>query len=397
MEPGPDRTVGRWWKLALVAVALGWLLLTVILLIRSSTPSLGLGGPTEHVIVGAVLAFVLAGVLSIPGRWSPAVLAWVTTIATTALVVVLELMQLLVPIRSFQFEDLVYSISGIVIGSGLGALLSMAGSARAVIRLVVAVGGIGLLVAVTTAVVRDPAVLDARTRSRLTDCARLVNEDLRATDGYWEELIIDAFVASPDDADCLMGGPEPFTGFAGSVEPDRPAGSTSFDGGGLVSTPLTGLAAEVGANDELTLGVRFRLRDRAVEAQPSIMVRLAIDADSDRSLAQLFHRGPHLGASMGSGRRFVGAGLGLADAVPDGGAHELIMTYQAGTTVAYLDGEVFTTNRTEPFDLEVDSELTLAVGRRLDQAWHPFDGDIEGLLISSRALDRSQIDGAFDR
>lgn len=394
-EPQSLATSGQRSLLAMVTV--GWLVFIVVLLVRSTTPDLGVAsGPGEHLFVSAVFSFVLTGLAATVGRWSVPTLAWYATVASSIIVLALELIQIVVPVRAFEVKDLAFGIAGTVLGTAGAALLILVVGRLMVVRLMLVLGSFGLVVGVAAAVVRDPSVIEARAAAEVEDCT---TETDPAVDGeQWIGSSV-GFLARTDD--CITTTAWPLAAFGGSVElspAEDGAGRASllsFEGGGVVSGPLPGLPAALNGQPELSLGIRFRVRDRSVGEGASSLMRLLIDGQPNRPLAQISIRGPHIGVDVLSGEPSVGLELNLADAITDSRFHELIVVYETGEAVAYLDGQAVAGATGTPFRIKPRGELNVSMGQRIDQRWKPLDGEIEAILISPQALDADQVPDVF--
>lgn len=379
---------------ASVVVCFGWLLLTVFTMLRAANPAVGaIDGSAQHLAVGMTLALVAAVAVTGFTRWTPAVVGWVAMSGVAVALLVFEVLQLVVPVRSFQWSDLSFGVTGSVAGAGVGVAVLTKWPGLS--RLVVATAAIGLVVGVVVAVAVPPDGLDRPYRDRLADCTS--SDDSGPTVDWRPAVLIPVERADG----CVAAGPIALVPFGAPLADGTatslasPQSGLQIDGGGVVSEPLPGLAKALSDGGQLTFGVRFESLVDTGDTVPVNLARLVLEGDTTRPLTQLLQRGPHLAASVGSGQPLVSAGLTLVDRAAPGTVQELVITYRGGTAQVYLDGLPIGLEQAEPFDFEPDGELVLEIGWRTDQRWEPFRGRVEAVVITDRVVGQDQLPELF--
>jgi hypothetical protein len=374
--------------LAVLAICGGWLLLALVAMLVSSSPDLGpVSGSAQHLLLGLVLSIMVAAALALVTNRRAASVAWAAVVSTGVALVAYELLQLAVPVRSFQWADLSYGVTGVTIG-GLVALLGMQ-FRDSFTAGVAGFGGVALVLSAVGFVILPRDELRVPVGARLADCAAL-NQQVSPD---WDRQIL---ALSETDAGCVAAGGTSLVPFGASLAV-QPAGSTGvrLDGGGLLSGPLTGLPDAIEATDALSFGVRFESTTTGEDVVPIVLARITIDGDPARPIAQILQRGPHLTVNVGAGRPVVNVGLPLVDRARPGTFQELVVTYQAGVATAYLNGQLVGKSSIDAFEFVIDGPLTLEVGWRADERWQPLRGTVASLLIADRALEQNEVAVAF--
>lgn len=388
-----DRTVdgrsGDGLTLAVLGICGGWLLLALVAMLVSTSPDLGpIAGSAQHLLLGLILAIMVAAALALITNRRPATVAWAAVLGTGVALVAYELLQLAVPVRSFQWADLSYGVTGVTIG-GLVALVGMQYGHRFAAG-VAGFGGVALVLAAVGFVVLPKDALREPVEARLADCSVAEADDVLD----WSRQVLPLTEAG---SGCVVGGNIALVPFGERLDglPLGVADGVALDGGGLRSGPLVGLGEAVAATDALTFGLRFTSAVSDDDVVPVVLARITIDGDPARPIAQLLQRGPHLTVNVGSGRPVVSVGLPLAERAAPGTEQTLVVSYAAGLTMAYLDGELVSESRIEPFAFTIDGDLTLEVGWRADQRWRPFTGTVTALLVADEALAEAEVATAF--
>ena len=395
-EPGraSDRAAnsrsGDGLTLAVLAICGGWLLLALVAMLVSSSPDLGpIVGSAQHLLLGLVLSIMVAAALALVTNGRPATVAWAAVLSTGAALVAYELLQLAVPVRSFQWADLSYGVTGVTLG-GFVALIGMR-YGDTFIAAVAGFGGVALVLAAIGFVILPRDELRVPVASRLAGCSttgRQMTID-------WDRQLLPL---SNTGSGCVVAGETPLVPFGARLTAPR-TGTTAgvtLDGGGLLSGPLEGLQAAIETTDAMSFGVRFESTETSDDLTPVVVARITIDGDPARPVAQILRRGPHLTVNVGAGRPVVGVGLPLLDRASPGAFQELVVTYESGVAIAYLDGQLISRASIDPFEFAIDGPLTLEVGWRADERWRPLRGTVSSLVIASRALEQAEVATAFD-
>lgn len=382
---------GRLRAVALLVCA-GWLIFALVAMLVSSGPALGpVDGSAQHVIVGAVLVFVVAAAVAVMSDISPPSVGWASVFVACVSLLAFELLQIAVPVRSFQWSDLAYGITGVT-GGALLIVLALHSRDR-FIAIVAVGGGMALVLAVIGLVVLPSDQLSGTVAGRLSDCS----DAARPEPLSWDLVVLKP---SDDGSGCVTSATGPLVPFgAPLVSGDggsSPDGGVVLDGGGLISAPLSGLGAAIQESGAVTFGLRFSSNLTPEEVVPIVLARLTIGEDPARPVTQLLQRGEHLTANVGSGRPVVGIGLPLIGRARPGSIQELVMTYDAGKAIVYLDGELISESTTEPFVFAIDDELTLVLGWRIDERWEPLDGTVHAVVIADRVLTQHEIRVVFN-
>ncbi|MEM7321894.1 MAG: hypothetical protein AAF531_02315 [Actinomycetota bacterium] len=374
---------------AVLVIGVGWLLLALIAMLISTSPDLGpIGGSAQHLLLGVVLAVLSGTALAmLTDRPAPTV-AWAAVVITGMLLTVYELLQLAVPVRAFQWVDLSYGMTGMTVG-GLVVLLGLRWR-TAFASGVAGFGGVALVLAAVGLVTVPDDNLGVPTEDRLAACPPNTPTDRTA----WERAVLRL---TGSGSGCISAGQTTLVPFGAGLGAPEADDGVVLEGGGLRSATLDGLADAIERSDALTFGLRFTSTIQDDDLVPVVLARLTADGDPAIPIAQLLQRGPHLTVNVGSGRPIVGVGIPLADRANPGTAQELVVTYRAGVAVAFLDGREVGRSRIEPFDFELDGELTLEVGWRVDERWRAFSGSVDAVVIADQALDTTSIPEIFDR
>lgn len=389
VEPGPGRA-GDGPTVLVAAVGVGWLLLTLVAMLRSTEPELGpINGAGQHLLVGLILAVAIAGIAAAWTNRARSTVAWVAVVMTSAALLLYELLQIPVPVRAFEWTDLTAGTTGATIG-GVGAMFAMARRDRFV-STVALFGGVGLVLAAVAVAVVPENELGRTYDARLAECQGA--RDSSAMD--WDLAVLALSDLGTGCVDTAAAPLVPFGARLGPTGGNTEAGGVNLDRGGLISAPLPGLADTIDGDDGITFGLRFVSSVVTDDTAPVVLGRLTVDGDPARPIAQLLQRGPHLTANIGSGRPVVGIGMSLADAARPEQPQELVVTYQSGRAVAYVDGRPVSEVSNDAFRFDLDGEVTLEVGWRADERWQPFEGTVTAVVVADRALTAAEVAAAF--
>lgn len=376
-------------RVAVLAVCGGWLLLALVAMLISTSPDFGpISGTAQHLLLGTVLSVMIAAAVASTSDRSGSVVAWNAVVATSVALFGYELLQLAVPVRAFQWGDLINGVTGATIG-GLVALTGFRFRDRFVAG-VVGFGGVALVIGIVALILLPDDELRPPIDARLDDCMRTTS----APPADWTNQVLSLRTA---DAGCVVAGPVVFVPFGADLV-DEGAGVTPgvrLAGGGLASGPLVGLPDALAARDAISFGIRFNSAVTNEDPTPVVLARLGVAVDPVRPIITVLQRGPHLTVNVGSGRPVVGISIPLAERLTPGTVQELVLTYQAGVAMVYLDGALVGQSTIAPFTFTIDAELVLEVGWRADQRWTPLTGTVSELLIADRVLDPAEVKDVF--
>lgn len=375
----PCSSADAWLSRVSIGVAFCWIAYLAYLLTARVTPiEIGLFGP-PHLTSSVALAVALSAILG--QRANNAMqLGWWTLLGSTALIVALECIQLPLSYRAFEFTDIAEGISGAAIVAMAAALLCSLIGKRAYCWLAIVTAAVVLAV--------SPLMWSFKTRQADTVCVAAPLETVN-----WQSQLIHNFRSGEDGVSTSIGE---FCLFEPLVDDDTdpqvapvPAtvknASMLFNGAVLASPALVGLRAAIAETGSLTLGVRFKPVALEPGRPPRQLVALQTVDAQPFIVARILQNGPNASARIGF-QRWQGSSTALPNRLQNA-YQEIVITFDGVTQTTYLNGVALgmEISKLDPLRKQ-GSELMLSIGRRTDQRWLPFRGDIQAVYLGSNSI-----------
>lgn len=359
-------------KAATLITAVLSLLAIGVLLVLSELPVFPVWTGPAHFSSSLVLAFALAALVAIWCSRTYLETAWLTLVSGSALVVLLELLQLVNPVRQFQLEDILFGVAGIsagaiityylllFLGNKKFAMLSMAGAAAVGIFLF-HFSTRGMPAAGLSCGIKAPAASE------------------------WDAVLLSDFTHNNGVA---SNGKLEFCVAADVIVATN---GTSYSADLRVS--LHGLAQAVKEKTTFVMGIQF---ESAQKNAFSEIISLTWSGTANRYFARLYRSGTHLMAMLqyNGGERTMSS---LANRIERGTVHELVMVYDGTQQTTWLNGRVVSSevNQLNPPANE-NFELVLNIRQIADRrSWVRFEGDIKAIYLGTQVIGEADIQSIF--
>lgn len=319
-------------------------------------------------------------------------MVWLAAAATSALALAFELLQMLVPSRAFEVDDLVWGVVGAFIAAAATMFFVTLAPRRAAITALVVVSLVALVAVWVVALQRG---FDRPTDVQEPDafgCSERLppltpNGDVRI------RLTVDA----DTDADGCVPMPGGWlVPFGMAPTPIDTNDGMTFRGGGLRSGLLPELAEAIKASDELTIAVRFRSEHPDEPPASRFIVELFND-DPWRLIARTYHsNGARAISNLGVGEEPAALTTLAAPLVAEPGVwHEVVATADGRDHRLYVNGvEVGSAATTEPIADRISDAIRITVGGR-DTGRNQFLGQISDIIVLPDAIRADEVDTLF--
>lgn len=328
-------------------------------------------GPA-HFSSSVVLAVAFAAVFAVWFSKTTVETVWLALLFGSALVVLLEVLQQVNPVRNFQFEDILFGLAGISAGAVVAYLLiSLIGNTRFATITIIS----------TAAVVVFLGYFSTKSASFVNlSCG--VNT---STASSWDAVLFDDFsqqsgVATSDKLQFC-------------VAQNDIVASNDISYVAALRISLDGLADAVREQRSFAMGIQF---ETAQQHAFSEIFSLTWAGTANRYFARFHRSAKHLVAMLqfNGGERTVSS---LANRVEPNEVQELFMIYDGKQQTTWLNGEIVSTEVNYlSLPSSKDTELVLNIRQTADRKnWVPFEGNIMGIYLGTRILNDAEIQSIF--
>ncbi len=359
-------------KLATLIAAVLSVLAIGSLLLSSELPEFPDWTGPAHFSSSVVLAVAFAAVFAIWFGKTTVEIVWGTLLSGSALVVLLEVLQQVNPVRSFQFEDILFGAAGISTGAIVAYLLiSMVGKIRFAALAIVSTMAVGVFLVYFS--------------TKNVSVANLSCGVNTSTALSWDAVTFDDFsqqsgVATSDKLQFC-------------VVQNNIVASNDISYEADLRISLDGLADAVREHRRFVMGIQF---ETAQQQGFSEIFSLTWAGTANRYFARLHRGAKHLVATLqfNAGERTVSS---LANRVVPNKVQELFMIYDGKQQTTWLNGEIVSTevNYLNPPSTK-SAELVLNIRQTADRkSWVPFEGHIMAIYLGTRVVSEADIQSIF--
>jgi hypothetical protein len=388
-----------------LAVAFCWIIYLIYLLTARVAPELGDWAEPSHLTSSILLALALSAVLS---PYFPANIphGWWTIVTSTAFIVGFECLQLMVPVRAFEFLDIAQGISGAAIAAMSATLISTVIGRSAYVWLALAAAVAVFIGSIVLLTVKEPeaevSCAEPSTVKVNWDLVVLYATDNELADKQRVETSVGTLCvfdntqnrSANNSQQSATDSQTRANANANSPTSVTAAPTLQLTGGGLISGNLTGLRQALANSGQITFGVKFKASELEAGRPPRLLASLQTPAGPSSYVARLIQNGPNTSAAF-SFQPWQGSSTAIANRLKDR-FHEVVITYDGSLQTTYFDGKVVGTEITRIDAVEVEGdELVINIGLRADRRWKPFIGEIQAIVIGATSLSPDQISGVF--
>lgn len=360
-------------KFATLIAAVFSLLAIGSLLVRSQLPVFPDWTGPAHFSSSVLLAVVFAAVLVTWCKITTVETAWLTVVSGSALVVILEVVQRVNPVRSFQLEDILFGVAGISTGAVVAYLF------------VSALGKIKFAALAIISTVAAGVFLHHYSAQGFAIAKNLSCGIEASTASSWDSVLLDDFSQQSGIAtsDKLR-----FCADQGDIVT---IGGIRYTADLRIS--LDGLADAVREHRRFVMGVQFETSQQSAVSE---IFSLTWSATANRYFARVYRSAKHLTALLqfNSGERTVSS---LTNRVERGKVQELFMVYDGKQQTTWLNGEIVSMEINHlniPTNKNV--ELVLNIRQTADRkGWVPFKGDIMGIYLGTQPVNEADMRSIF--
>lgn len=343
-----------------------------VLLLKSDPPDFPDWVEPAHFSSNLILAIALAACLAAWRSARTVEVAWLTLVSGSGLVVVLEIIQLANPQRSFEISDILFGFAGI----SLGAIFSYV-----LIRLLNRKNFSALIVAVNVLVATFLIFFFIKTNP-----VRALSCEIQQPDSSdWTSVLLSDFSHQKG----LLTNNK--MGFCTTQEEIVAKNGTVYTA--PLRLTLNGLAERVRQQHSFVIGIQFN--SSSIQSYSEI-ASITWHGTANSYFARINRSGQHLMAML----RFDGGertSTSLANGVTQGKLQELIIQYDGKRQTTWLNGELRGTEVSTINPLKTkDRELVLNITQTSDRKWWvPFEGEIKAVYLGTQVLEAADIPSIF--